>query len=113
MDATSAQSPAPSPAGPPAWLLLVHQLPARPSNARVKTWRRLQKLGALAVKNSVYVLPNSPQAREDLEWIKAEIMAMKGQATVFAAESVDSLSGEEIVAAFRSARHQDFEAIRR
>ena len=111
-------TPAPPPPPPqarqePAWLLLVHQLPSQPSNARVKTWRRLQKVGALAVKNSVYVLPNSPQAHEDLEWIKAEIAAMKGQATVFAAEGVDSLSRDEIVAAFRSTRQQDFDAIRR
>lgn len=97
----------------PAWLLLVYQLPVSPSNARVKTWRRLQKVGALAVRNSVYVLPNSAQAREDLEWIKAEIVSMKGQATLFAADGVDSLSGEEIVAAFRAARQQEFEAIRR
>ena len=114
MSETVTQPASPAPARhEPAWLLLAHQLPTRPSNARVKTWRRLQKVGALAVKNSVYVLPNSPQAREDLEWIKAEIVAMKGQATMFAAESVDSLSDEEIVAAFRSARQQDFEAIRR
>src|SRR5712691_4627782 len=96
-----------------AWLLLIYQLPSRTSNARVKTWRRLQKLGALAVKNSVYVLPNTPQSREDLEWLKAEIVALKGQVTVFAADGVESLSGDEIVAAFRSARGQDFEALRR
>ena len=40
------------------WLLLVLQLPAQPSNARVKTWRRLQQLGAISVKHSVYALPN-------------------------------------------------------
>jgi hypothetical protein len=98
---------------PPAWLLLVYQLPSRPSNARVKTWRRLQKLGARAVRNSAYVLPNSPQAREDFEWLKAEIAAMKGQADVFAADTLDALSADEMVADFRRARQQDFEAIRR
>jgi hypothetical protein len=96
----------------PAWLLLVHQLPTRPSNARVKTWRRLQKLGALALKSSAYVLPNSPQAREDFEWIKAEIVAMKGQAMVFAADNLDSLSAEELVAGFRSARQRDYDQLR-
>ncbi len=96
----------------PVWLLLVHQLPTRPSNARVKTWRRLQKLGAVAVKNSVYVLPNSPQAREDFEWIKTEIAGMKGQATVFAAESVDALSGNELAGAFRTARQRDYDILR-
>ncbi len=101
-----------APQPPPVWLLLVHQLPARPSNVRVKTWRRLQKLGALAVKNSVYVLPNSPQAREDFEWMKAEIAGMKGQATVFAADSVDSVSCDELVAGFRNARQRDYQALR-
>ena len=94
------------------WLLLVYQLPARPSNARVKTWRRLQKLGALPVRNSAYALPQSPQAREDLEWMKAEIAALGGQATVFAAEAVDSLSHDEIVAGFRAARTRDYTALR-
>ena len=96
----------------PAWLLLVHQLPARPSNVRVKTWRRLQKIGALPVKNSVYVLPHSAQAREDFEWLKTEIESLKGQATVFAADHIDSLSGEEIMNAFRNARQKDYAALR-
>src|SRR4051794_6312399 len=44
----------------PRWLLLGHQLPAtRSSNARVKTWRRLQQIGAVPARNSVYVLPNT------------------------------------------------------
>ncbi len=46
------------------WLLLVHQLPTRLSKARVKTSRRLQQLGAVAIRNAVYVLPDSSQARE-------------------------------------------------
>ncbi len=99
--------------GPRAWLLLVYELPARPSNVRVKTWRRLQRLGAVGVKNSVYVLPNSPQAREDFEWLRAEIAAQKGRADVFAAEAVDAQSSDEIVELFRRARQQDYQALQR
>jgi hypothetical protein len=95
------------------WLLLVYQLPARPSNIRVSTWRRLQDVGAAGLKNSAYVLPNSPQAQEDFEWIKTEILAMKGQANVFVAEHLDPATEEEIVAAFHRARRADFEKIRR
>lgn len=54
------------------WLLLIHQLPPKPSYLRVKVWRRLQALGAVAVKNSVYVLPNTEEAREDFEWVLRE-----------------------------------------
>jgi hypothetical protein len=93
------------------WLLLVHQLPAGSSRARVKAWRRLQQLGAVAIRNAVYVLPDSPQAREDFEWVKAEILASRGEASVFAADTIDSLTRDDIVAAFRADRERLYKAI--
>src|ERR1700681_552744 len=78
----------------PRWLLLAHQLPTRPSNARVKTWRRLQQIGAVPTRNSVYVLPNTEQCREDFEWIRSEIVALGGEATVFAAEALNAGDGD-------------------
>ena len=53
----------PAQAGPDRWLLLIHQLPAKPAYLRVKVWRRLQALGAVAVKNAVYALPASDRRR--------------------------------------------------
>ena len=41
---------------------------------RVKVWRRLQALGAVAVKNAVYALPAGEQAQEDFEWLAKEIV---------------------------------------
>src|SRR5262245_38271351 len=86
------------PAGNRTWLLLVHQLPATPSNLRVQTWRRLQQLGALPIKQTVYVLPDTPESREDFEWLKAEITGAGGEASVFAADAVDAWSDEALVA---------------
>src|SRR5437867_7818749 len=96
----------------PRWLLLAHQLPTRPSNARVKTWRRLQQIGAVPVRNSVYVLPNSDQCREDFEWIRSEIVALGGGATVFVADALDG-QGDDLVTAFRSARETDYKSLTR
>lgn len=93
---------------PYRWLILVHQLPSNPSNLRVRTWRRLQQLGAIAVKQAVYVLPDSPTAREDFEWLKAEIEEAGGEATVFAADSVDAWSDDALVEEFRRARQQAY-----
>jgi hypothetical protein len=90
------------------WLLFVHQLPAHPSNLRVRTWRRLQQIGALAVKQAVYVLPDSPNAREDFEWLKTEIEAAGGQANVFAADLVDTRSNDALVEEFRQLREQAY-----
>jgi len=71
-----------SPAEPARWILLIHTIAPRPHYLRVKIGRRLQKLGAVAVKNSVYALPRSDGAREDLEWVAHEISADGGEASV-------------------------------
>jgi hypothetical protein len=97
----------------PRWLLMVHQLPARPSNLRVRTWRRLQQLGAIAVKQAVYVLPDSPAAREDFEWLRSEIEASGGQATLFSADTIETWSSDELIQEFRRARENDFTGLAR
>ncbi|OFW42107.1 MAG: hypothetical protein A3J29_05145 [Acidobacteria bacterium RIFCSPLOWO2_12_FULL_67_14b] len=96
-----------------SWLLLLFQLPARPTAARVRTWRQLQRLGALPVRNSGYALPHSPAAREDFEWLRADIVAAGGDAMVFVASAADQAADEELRLAFRSARAADFDTLRK
>jgi hypothetical protein len=99
-------------ASPSRWLLLAHQLPTRSSNARVKTWRRLQQIGAVPTRNSVYVLPHTDQCREDFEWIRAEIVDLGGEATVFAADALNAAGDADIVSAFQRAREADYRALK-
>ena len=66
----------------PGWLLLIHQIPPKPNYFRVKIWRRLQRLGAFGIKNSVYALPSSEQAHEDLNWVLREIVEGGGDASL-------------------------------
>ena len=89
---------------PRRWLILVHLLPPTPSNLRVRTWRRLQELGAIAVKQSVYVLPDSAESREDFEWLKVEIEGVGGEAIVYSAEHVDAAAEAALIDQFRQVR---------
>jgi hypothetical protein len=86
------------------WLLFVHQLPSHPSNLRVTTWRRLQQIGAIPLKQAVYALPDTPDAREDFEWLKTEVKAAGGDASVFAADNIDAWSDDALIEEFRRAR---------
>ena len=86
------------------WLLLVHQLPSTPSNLRVRTWRRLQELGAVPVKQSVYVLPDSPESREDFEWLRVEIEGSGGEAVIFSGDHLSPEAETALVEEFRRAR---------
>lgn len=95
------------------WLVFVHQLPAHPSNARVKTWRRLHQLGAVAVKNAVHVLPNTAQAQEDFEWLRTEVLAVGGQATIFAASSLSGVEEKQIIKQFNKMRAEEYGRLRK
>ena len=94
-----------------SWILLIHQLPPRPTNLRVRIWRKLQKLGAVAIKNSVYVLPANEKSNEDFQWLKQEIESAGGEAAVFRAGSLEGATDEEIINAFRSVRNDEFAAL--
>lgn len=93
------------------WILLIHQLPPKPTNLRVRIWRKLQKLGAVAIKNSVYVLPANEKTNEDFQWLKQEIESAGGDVAVFRAGSVEGATDEEIIRVFRNARDEEFAAI--
>jgi hypothetical protein len=76
----------------------------------VRIWRKLQKIGAVAIKNSVYVLPANEKTNEDFQWLKQEIESSGGEAAVFRADSVEGATDKEIVDAFRKARDEEFAA---
>ena len=77
--------------------MFVHQLPAHPSNGRVKIWRRLQQVGAIALKNAVHVLPDSAQSVEDFEWLREEVVALGGEASIFNVSSMSQADERYIV----------------
>jgi hypothetical protein len=90
------------------WLLLIHQIPPRPAYLRVKVGRQLQRIGAVAIKNSVYALPRGDEAQEDLQWVRGEVVKGGGDASVLEARFVDGLSDDEVRGLFQTAREGDY-----
>jgi hypothetical protein len=93
------------------WLLLIHQIPKDPAYLRVKVGRRLAAVGAVALKNSVYALPNRDACREDFSWLRREILDGGGEAGIFEASSVEGFTNEDLERTFREARASDYEAL--
>lgn len=98
-------------AAPASWLLLVHQLPPRPLYLRAKIRQRLAKVGAVALKNAVYALPDTEDHREDFTWIAQEARTGGGDSFVCAAVFVEGVSAKDLVARFRRERDTDYEAL--
>jgi hypothetical protein len=96
-------------AAPQRWLLLLHQLPAKPAYLRVKVWRRLQSIGAVPLKNAVYALPAGEQTQEDFDWLLKEITEAGGEALICEARLIDGLTDSEVKAQFNTVREREYE----
>lgn len=96
---------------PRAWLVLILRLPPRPSSLRVRTWRRLRALGAVALKSSVYLLPAGPEHYEQFQWLAQEAQRAGGEATLLQVERVENLAPDELVRLFQTARERDYQAV--
>lgn len=96
---------------PDKWLLLIHQIPPKPNALRVKIWRRLQQVGAVAIKQSVYAMPLLEQSREDLNWILKEIVEGGGDGCILETKFLEGLSDEQVLTLFHDARKADYEKL--
>lgn len=93
------------------WLMLIHHIPPKPGYLRAKAAKRLAALGAVALKNAVYALPEQGSAREDLSWLAKEIEEGGGRAFVCRAEMLAGLHDAQVRVLFQEARDADYAAL--
>lgn len=93
---------------PESWFLFLHQIPPKPSYFRAKVLRRLTQLGALAVKNSAYLLPANDETHEDLQWLLREIRTEGGEAWMFRSQVAGGETDDGLRAKFRSLHAADW-----
>jgi hypothetical protein len=97
--------------GVTTWLMLMVALPAHPSSMRVRARRRLRALGAVALKNSVWVLPFSPEGLERLQWLTQEVQKDRGEATLVRVDRIENLAEADVVRLFHQAREADYRGL--
>jgi hypothetical protein len=90
------------------WLVLFHQIPPNPAYVRVKIGRHLARVGAVGLKNAVYVLPRSDSALEDMQWVVREIAEAGGDATLCEARFIEGLTDDEVERRFQEARDEEY-----
>jgi hypothetical protein len=93
------------------WILLLHQIPPSPPYLRAKILRKLNQLGAYAIKNSAYVLPDSMEQIEDLQWVRAEVEHEGGEAWLFRVEALGGVSDERLKDDFRNLRTAEYKQL--
>ena len=83
-----------------SWLLLHYKLPNKPSALRVYTWRKLKRLGAILLHETIWVLPDQPRTAEQVQWLSAEIKEMGGETYSWRANTILGQDDESITQQF-------------
>ena len=89
-------------------LLLLVGVPPTPSSLRVRVWRRLRSLGAVPLKRSAYLLPDTPERYEDFQWLAQEIQREGGEATLIRVQQIENVSPADVLRLFHEPRDQDY-----
>ena len=89
-------------------LLLLVGLPPSPSSLRVRVWRRLRSLGAVPLKRSAHLLPDTPERYEDFQWLAQEIQREGGEATLIRVQQIENVSAADVLRLFHEPRDQDY-----
>lgn len=92
-------------------LLLLVGLPPTPSSLRVRIWRRLKSLGAVALKRSAYLLPDTPERYEDFQWLAQEIQREGGDATLVRVQQIENMPPDHVRRLFHQPRDQEYRAL--
>jgi len=92
----------------PSLLLLLVGLPPTPSSLRVRVWRRLRSLGAVPLKRSAYLLPDTPERYEDFQWLAQEVQREGGDATLLRVQQIENLGPADVLRLFHEPRDHDY-----
>ena len=93
------------------WLLLSYAVPREPTANRVYVWRKLKKLGAAPLQDSVWVLPATPHTREQFRWLASEIAELGGETTLWESKLLSTDGQDGVVRQFTEPVEQAYREI--
>ena len=93
------------------WVLLAYRLPREPSTPRITLWRKLKRLGAVQVLDSLAGLPLTPRTREQFEWLSQEVIEAGGEASVWLASPLSAAEERDLTARLTSSIANDYRAV--
>ena len=92
------------------WLTLLTTLPPTPTRYRVGVWRKLQRMGAVRLRGSAWLLPETPETTERFQWLVQEIESFRGEATLLHVARFGNMAEEQVTALFHKARTAEYQA---
>lgn len=93
------------------WRTLIYQIPREPQKNRVAVWRKLKSIGALNVLQSIWILPESEEAKEEFRKIVEQINSNGGQSISCVTLIDDEGENKKLINQFNKEREEDYKEL--
>jgi hypothetical protein len=77
----------------------------------VRVWRRLRSLGAVPLKRSAYLLPDTPERYEDFQWLAQAVQREGGDATLVRVQQIENMTDADVLRLFHEPRDGDYKQL--
>jgi hypothetical protein len=95
------------PIGQP-WLTAIYRVPTKPSTLRVGVWKQAKELGGLAIQQSTYLFPDTPEVRLGLSQLMRQVEQGGGEGTILEIPSIDPEKEAQFVADMDRLRDEEY-----
>ncbi len=93
------------------WLTLLMTLPPTPTRHRVGAWRKLQRIGAVRLRGSAWILPENTETTELFQWLVQEVESFRGEATLLHVDRIENMTEDQVQALFHKARTAEYQSV--
>ena len=93
------------------WLTLLMTLPPTPTRHRVGVWRKLQRMGAVRLRGSAWILPETAETTELFQWLVQEVQSFRGEATLLHVDRIGNMTEDQVRALFHKSRTVEYQAV--
>src|SRR5437867_11005296 len=93
------------------WLMLLMSLPPTPTRHRVGVWRKLQRMGAVRLRGSAWILPETPETTELFQLIVQEIQSFRGEATLVHVDRIEAMTAGQVRGLLQEALGVGYKAV--
>lgn len=91
------------------WLLVSVSSAGAPASVRVLAWRRLRGLGAVYLQQSVCLLPDRPQVRDDVERLLRRVIDEGGSGRLLQVRLSEPDQQQQLIAEFEQASNAEYD----
>lgn len=93
------------------WNTLIYQIPREPQKHRIAVWRKLKSMGSVNVLQSIWVMPNEENYKNDLNKLAQRIKDNGGKAFTSIMTIEDPEEDSSIINIFNKEREEEYKEL--